>query len=91
VQFRIGPHSRSGAPADAIEQLWQRLSALRSEASFARAGTEITASWDAHAGDSATRELRVEVGRQEILEIIRGACASEPALDLDWFAVSYFE
>jgi len=74
-------------PADAIDLLWQRLDVSHDEASFARAGAEIVATWGEDA-PSSTRDERAEIGRLAVLEIVRDACERTPELELDWFAVA---
>ena len=52
-------------------------------------GAEIRATSAEALGDSTTRETRVEVERQAIVELIRDVCERAPELESDWFAVSY--
>ena len=54
-------------------------------------GTEITATSPESHGDSTTREIRVEVERQAIVDLIRDVCERAPELESDWFAVSYLD
>jgi len=89
VEFRIGRHSGFAAPPDAMELLLRRLGAQADEISFAMVGTEITATSPASHGDSTTREIRVGVERQAIVDLIRDVCERAPELESDWFAVRY--
>ena len=89
MRFRIGRHSGFAAPPDAIELLLRRLGAQADEISFAMVGAEIRATSAEALGDSTTRETRVEVERQAIVELIRDVCERAPELESDWFAVSY--
>jgi hypothetical protein len=95
VKFRIAPHagfvSSSTRPANAVDLLWQRLGSGRDEASFARLGPdEIGAAW----GDDALAvrgDERSEIARRAVLEIVRDVCERAPELELDWFAVGFFD
>ena len=89
MRFRIGRHSGFPAPADAMELLLRRLGAQADEISFAMGRDEITATSPESHGDSTTREIRVEVARQAIVDLIRDVCERAPELESDWFAVSY--
>jgi hypothetical protein len=88
VKFRITLHSGFGAPADAIERLWERLGTRREEALFARVGAEIRATWGDPANVSSAHDERAEVARLAVLEIVRRVCERAPELKSDWFAVS---
>jgi hypothetical protein len=90
MNFRITRHSGWSAPQDALEMLWERLSARRDGASFAKGAAEITATWRSDAPSSRDREEREEVGRAAILEIVRDVCEREPELRSDWFAISAY-
>ena len=93
MKFRITPHSGHTAPmppADAIDVLWERLGGRRDGTSFARVGSEISASWGEDAPASMERDERVELGRRAVLAILREVCESTPELELGWFAVGYF-
>ncbi len=93
MKFRItthsAAHSASSPPPDAIELLWKRLGPRREEASFARAGADITATWRGDEHISSSRDERAEVGRHAVLEIVSGVCETAPELAADWFAVSF--
>jgi len=88
VTFRITRHSSGGPPADAIELLWEQLGPRHEDTSFSRRGTEIRARWG-EAEASSARDERVEVGRGEVLEIVRSVCERTPGLSSDWYAVSF--
>jgi hypothetical protein len=87
VEFRITRHSGRSAPDGALEMLWERLGAGRDDASFAKRGSEIRATWGSDAPGSSDRHEREEVGRMAILEIVRDVCEQTPELRSDWFAV----
>jgi hypothetical protein len=70
-----------------MDLLWQRLDRSHDEASFAKVGREITATWREDAPASMERDERAEVGRGAVLAIVRDVCESAPELELDWFAV----
>jgi hypothetical protein len=72
-----------------MELLLRRLGAQADDIWFAMVGTEITATSPESHGDSTTREMRVEVERQAIVDLIRDVCERAPELESDWFAVSY--
>ncbi|HMD52391.1 MAG TPA: hypothetical protein VKG62_06720 [Solirubrobacteraceae bacterium] len=88
MKFRITRHAGYAAPEDALELLSQRLGPRRNQVSFNMVGTEIRARWMDETWDSRTVEERAEIGRLEILEILRGVCERAPGLDMNWFAVS---
>jgi hypothetical protein len=94
VKFLIGPHSGSTGkrPANAIDLLWQRLPVGHREVSFARVGPEIVATLQESAPTSFSMDadVRVRVGRRAVLEIVREVCGRTPELELDWFAVGFF-
>ena len=67
----------------------RRLGTKADEVSFAIVGDEIRATSPESDGDSLTREIRVEVQRQAIVDLIHDVCERAPELEADWFAVSY--
>jgi hypothetical protein len=89
MRFRIARHSGFAAPADALELLARRLGAQRDEASFEMMGSEIGVMWDEREGDSETRQVRTEIARRAIVDLICEVCERAPELESDWFAVSY--
>ena len=76
-------------PPDAMELLLRRLGAQADEVSFAMVGDEIRATPGEANGDSTTREMRVAVQREAVLDLIRDVCERAPELESNWFAVSY--
>jgi hypothetical protein len=74
-----------------MELLLRRLGAQTDDFSFAMAGGEIRATSDERYGDSTTRETRVEVEREAIVDLIRDVCERAPELESDWFAVSHLD
>jgi hypothetical protein len=88
VRFRITRHSGFASPSDAIDLLSERLGAKRDDASFARIGVEIRASWGEEMRVSAAREQAAEAGRGKVLGIVCDVCDGDPALRSDWYAVS---
>jgi len=72
-----------------MELLLRRLGAQADDISFAMVRDGITATSPESDGDSTTREIRVEVERQAIVDLIRDVCERAPELESDWFAVSY--
>jgi hypothetical protein len=90
VNFSITRHAGWAAPDDALEMLWDRLGARREEASFARSGAEIKATWGTDTPSSIDRHEREEIGRVAILEIVRDVCEQAPQLSSDWFAVGAY-
>jgi len=89
VTFGIGRASGFAVPPDAMELLLRRLGAQADEVSIAMLGGEIRATLGEADGDSTTREMRVAVKREAVLDLIRDACERAPELESDWFAVSY--
>jgi len=88
VKFRITVHSGFGAPANALELLFERVGSRRDETRFAMSPGEIRASWGEDAPVSMERSEREEIGRLAVLEILQRVCERAPELDYDWFAVS---
>lgn len=88
MTFRITKHSDHAAPADAVDLLWQRLSASEDKARFARCGAEIRATWSEDEPIWVERDEREGIGRHAVLNIVYDVCASAPELHSDWFAVS---
>jgi hypothetical protein len=74
-----------------MELLLRHLGAQVDEVSFAMVGNEIRATSGEGYGDSTTREIRVDVERRAIVDLIRDVCERAPELDSDWFAVSYLD
>jgi hypothetical protein len=73
-----------------MDLLWERLEACHDEASFARVGHEICATWGEDVPPSMERHERAELGRHAVLRILREVCERPPELELDWFAVGFF-
>jgi hypothetical protein len=71
-----------------MDLLWQRLGASHDEASFAKVGPEITATWGEDVPVSMERDERAEIGRRAVLDIVIDVCERAPELNSDWFAVS---
>ena len=88
MKFKITIHARSGAPADALDLLWERLSAAREDVRFSRPGVAIIATWMSEAPVTMERDERKEVGRMVVWDIVRDVCESTAGLRADWFAVS---
>lgn len=89
MKFAVTHHSRSGAPEDALELLWQRLASLRHEdVSFSRRGPEIVARASEDAPISMGREELEEIGRLAVLECVREVCDQHPELRTSWYAIS---
>jgi hypothetical protein len=89
VKFRITRHSGTSSPADALDQLCERLGARRDGVSFSKAGTEISATWlEDEAHSRRTAEERAAIGRQVVLDAVYAVCEKAPDLDANWFAVS---
>lgn len=72
-----------------MELLLRRLGSQVDEVSFAMVGDEIGATSPEADGDSMTREMRVEVERRAIVDLIHDVCEHAPELESDWFAVRY--
>lgn len=88
MTFRITLHSGFAAPADALDLLWPRLDASRTDTRFVRVGAEIRAVWDEDAPVSMERDEREEIGRRAVLDMVCDVCERAPELESDWFAVS---
>jgi hypothetical protein len=94
MHFKITSHSGfrgDSGPANAMEMLWQRLGPRRRETSFAKVGLEIRVKTDTETTDRTTREIRAEVERRAVFEIVRETCEGDPELSAEWFAVSYVD
>ena len=94
MRFRVAPQAgfaSSARPANAVDLLWQRLDSSHDGASFARVGPdEISARWGYDALAVEGDEL-AELGRRTVLESLRDVCERAPELELDWFAVGFFD
>jgi hypothetical protein len=89
VKFAITPHSRSGAPENALDLLWERLEGKRFEdVSFSRKGTELMARAGHDAPVSMERDEREEIGRLAVLDCVTRVCERAPELKSAWFAIS---
>ncbi len=89
MKFAVTHHSGSGAPADALDLLWQHLENLRhEEVSFNRRGPEILAHTGQDAPISMERDEREEIGRLAVLECVREVCDQHPELRSSWYAIS---
>ena len=88
MNFKITRHSRSGAPDNALQLLFQRLGRRREDARFAMTAREIRAVLGHDAPVSMERNEREEIGRLALLEIVQGVCEDAPELELAWFAIS---
>jgi hypothetical protein len=88
VDFRITLHAGWAAPDDALDLLWERLEGSKAEASFARRGRDIRATWGIDVPVAMERDEREQLGRSAILEIVRAVCEQTPELKSDWYAVS---
>jgi hypothetical protein len=87
MRFRITPHAGHDAPADALEQLLASLSARRGKGRFYKVGSEIRVTWGSDDSNGWGRMERVELEREELLQLLRDACRTTPPLRLDWYAV----
>jgi len=89
VKFSITPHSRSGAPENALDLLWERLEGKRFEdVSFSRSGAELMARAGHDAPVSMERDEREEIGRLAVLDCVTRVCERVPELKIAWFAIS---
>ena len=78
VKFSISVHSGFHAPADALDQLWQRLGAGHDDTRFSKGFSDIRATWGADVPVSMERDEREQLGRLAVLEILEAACARAP-------------
>jgi hypothetical protein len=88
VDFKITLHSGFAAHADALDLLSQQLGADRDGARFAKGAAEIRATWGEDAPVSMERDVREEIGRRAVLDIVLDVCERTPQLSPDWFAIS---
>ena len=79
---------RHDAPADALDQLLASLSGRRSNGRFRRIGKEIRVTWGPEDGNGWDRPERMELEREQLLELLEQACREKPPLRLDWYAVA---
>jgi hypothetical protein len=87
MQFRITTHSGHDAPPAAVDELLAVLGARRGSGRFYKVGREIRATWGDVESGGRDRPERMELARQQLLELIRAICEAAPALDADWYAV----
>ena len=86
MRFRITRHTGHDAPPDAIDQLLVKLSGGRGRGRFNLRGSEIRVAWGNDDG-GWNRPERLELEREELLELLRETCRAESGLRLDWYAV----
>jgi hypothetical protein len=87
MRFRITPHAGHDAPADAVDRLLASLSARRSSGRFYKVGAEIRVNWGHDEARGWDRPERLELEREELLELLTEACRATPPMRLDWYAV----
>ena len=87
MKFTITRHSGYGAPADALELLWQRLESNRGGVSFTKVGPQLRAEVKKGAPGWMERSVRQEVDRLVVLNVVREVCEEAPELKFDWYAV----
>jgi len=51
---------------------------------------DIRAKWGEDAPVSMERDVREEIGRRAVLDIVQDVCERTPELSPDWFAVSAY-
>ncbi len=88
LRFKVTIHSGHGAPADAIESLWERWPARISEATAVRRGPEIHVNYGSYDGTGPAREQRAAAERIEVLDLVREICERDTELKLAWYAVA---
>ena len=88
MKFKITIHARSGAPADALDLLFERLGPSREDFRFAKPGVAIIATWGSEAPVTMERDERVEVGRRAVWDLVSEVCEGRPDLKAAWYAVS---
>jgi hypothetical protein len=87
LRFRITLHSGYRPPEDALDLLFARLGGLRDGVRFSQLSSEIRATLSDEGGSRERDELE-EIGRGQVLEIVKGVCDRAPELQADWFAVA---
>jgi hypothetical protein len=87
LRFRITLHSGFRPPEDALDLLFAKLGGLRDGVRFSKLTSEIRATLPDEGGSRERDELE-EIGRQQVLDIVKGACERAPELHSDWFAVA---
>ncbi len=76
------------APDDALQLLLARLGPRRDGVSFRMVGDQLRAAYGGDPPVSMTRDERVEVARRAVLDVLVGICATDPELNVEWYAVS---
>ena len=87
MRFRITPHAGHEAPVDALAQLLDSLSGRRGKGRFYKVGSEIRVTWGDDDSNGWDRTERLELEREELLDVLRKACRETPSLQLDWYAI----
>jgi hypothetical protein len=87
VKYSITHHSGSSAPDDALDLLWERLNGSRDGVRFERLENEIRATRKDSAPASVERQLRQEIGRRAVYDVICKVCENAPELKSVWYAV----
>jgi hypothetical protein len=88
MRFRITKHAGHDAPEDAVQKLLASLGGIRSNGRFAKVGSEIRVTWGREEGNGWDRPERTELEREQLLDLLRQACATGSGLQLDWYAIS---
>jgi hypothetical protein len=87
MRFRITPHAGHDAPADALEQLLETLSGRRTKGRFYKVGSEIRVTWGHDDSNGWDRPERLELEREELLDLLRDTCRATPPMQLEWYAI----
>lgn len=86
MRFRITLHSGFRPPEDALDVLFEKLGSFREGVRFSKLSSEIRATLSDEG--SRERDELEEIGRSQVLDIVRAACQRAPDLQSDWFAVA---
>ena len=86
VRFRITIHSGFRPPEDALEVLFAKLGGFREGVRFSKLNNEIRATVSEEG--SRERDELEEIGRRQVLDVVKNVCERAPELELDWFAVA---
>ncbi len=91
MKFKITTHSGHDAPPDAVDQLLAHLGTQRSNGRFNKVGSEIRVTWQDAEVSGWDRPERMELEREELLQLLQATCDRVPELDADWYAIGPLE
>lgn len=88
MTFRITKHAGYDAPADAVDQLLGHLQGQPNGRRFHKIGSEIRVAWGNDESRGWGRPERLELEREELLNLLQRTCTGSGDLKVDWYAIA---